>query len=65
MPGVVYGQQESGHVLKVMVAVDRLLIEREMRRRGAALENTVYEVSLPDGTVYSVVPRQVQLNPRK
>lgn len=48
-----------------MIAVDRLLLEREMRRRGAAFENTIYDVSLPDGTAFTVVPRQLQLNPCK
>jgi len=65
VPGVIYGTDGKGRVVKVMVAADRLLLEREMRRRGAALENTVYDVSLPNGTSFTVVPRQLQLNPCK
>ncbi|RYG63531.1 hypothetical protein EON64_15765 [archaeon] len=66
VPGVVYGQDDDGNVLKRMVTVDKLALTRELGKQGKSFENTLYELEVQEegqGTRYLVVPRQVQLCP--
>ena len=65
IPGVVYGQGTSGEDHRVLVKVNLRELQREMRRVGKSLENTVYELQVEGGATETVTPRQVTFNPRK
>jgi ribosomal protein L25 (general stress protein Ctc) len=49
VPGVVYGTDDDGNVVKHLVSIDRKQISREARARTVSLENTVYKLTLDLG----------------
>lgn len=64
IPGVFYGF-EDGKDFKVLVMLEASVVSKEMRLRGAELENTLYNLDIKGLSKCLVVPRTVQINPRK
>jgi ribosomal protein L25 (general stress protein Ctc) len=62
IPGVLYGVDKDRNVVKVLIYTELKEIEREVRIRGAALENTIYDLVV-EGNVHKVIPRQIHFNP--
>ena len=58
-----YGKDDDGNVLKLSIVVNLLDLNREVRRLGYSIENTLYEVEIDNGASYIVVPRQLQIDP--
>eukprot|EP00601_Ochromonadales_sp_CCMP2298_P004258 CAMPEP_0173181066 /NCGR_PEP_ID=MMETSP1141-20130122/7074_1 /TAXON_ID=483371 /ORGANISM="non described non described, Strain CCMP2298" /LENGTH=100 /DNA_ID=CAMNT_0014104005 /DNA_START=140 /DNA_END=438 /DNA_ORIENTATION=+ len=46
VPGVLYGVDQDRNVLKTLVTVPQKELMRELRARGKAFENTVYEITM-------------------
>lgn len=44
IPGVVYGNDDDGNVLKTMVTIPEKVLRREIRLHGLSFENTPYEL---------------------
>lgn len=65
MPGVIYGVDEDKNIVKILISVKENDLVVEMKKRGQSLENTLYEIHLPDETKHLVTPRQIQFNPRE
>ncbi len=66
IPGVVYGKDDDGNVLKVMVSVPIKDLVKELRKQGKSFENTIYRVVVqPTGEQYITTPRQIQFNPSR
>lgn len=68
VPGVVYGVDSNGNVMKRLVYSSKREILRELNRQHFSFENTLYEVSLEAGSPAEgllVTPRQLQVDPIK
>ena len=65
VPGVIYGENDDKQNLKILVQVNRIEFEQQLRAKGASIENTIYNIKLDNGETYPVVPRQIQFNPCK
>eukprot|EP00128_Syssomonas_multiformis_P013280 Colp12_sorted_trinity150504_noHs@6058 len=78
VPGVLYGTDNDGNVLKNLIQVSQKEVMKELRVRGASFENTVYEMTVKeeidegseveapktkDVATYLVTPRQTQFSP--
>jgi len=67
IPGVLYGKDQNGRVLKQLISVETKALSREIRSRGVTLENTVFELNVMDEdgteTKHAVAPRQLTRNP--
>ena len=64
VPGVLLGVDENRNVVKVLLQVDMIALNREIRKYGVSFENTIYELILNDEK-YLVTPRQLQVHPGK
>ena len=62
IPGVLYGSDHQGNVMKLVIGIDKKILMKEMRLRNMSFENTLYEMNV-NGTKYMVTPRQLQVNP--
>ena len=62
IPGVLYGTDHQGNVMKLVIGIDKKILMKEMRVRNNSFENTLYEMNV-NGTKYMVTPRQLQVNP--
>lgn len=65
IPGVLYGTDDDGNVLKTMITVDKKQLGVELIKKGKSFENTVYELKIQGGTNTDrllVTPRQAQFN---
>lgn len=65
VPGVLYGAVEEDSPVKVSLGVPMLELEAALRQYGRSVENTVFQLTLPDDTKRVVVPRQIQVHPCK
>jgi large subunit ribosomal protein L25 len=64
IPGVIYGKDDDGNVLKMLVTVPVKDLMRELRSKGKSFENTLYSIIVqPTGEQYYTTPRQIQFNP--
>ncbi len=48
--------------MKLNLSLDLKDVTREIRERGKAFENTLYELNLDNNTKHLVVPRQTQIH---
>ena len=62
-PGVFYGTEDDGTPIRQMIALDTRLIQKEMRKRGVKLENTLYKLDIEGICSEFVVARNTQINP--
>lgn len=63
IPGVLYGIDEDHNVVKFPIVTPIRDIVREMRTKGLSLENSLYTITLDNGTNHVVTPRQLQIHP--
>ena len=62
--GIVYGKTKDGLTLNTRIKIKSTEFEKQLRLRGAAIENTLYQVVI-DNVEYNVLPRQIQFHPCK
>ena len=62
--GIVYGKRKDGLTLNTRIKIKSTEFEKQLRLRGAAIENTLYQVVI-DNVEYNVLPRQIQFHPCK
>ena len=63
MTGVIYGTDRNRNRVKISIILDRLAINREVRKLGYSFENTIYKLTVNEES-YIVTPRQLQIDPR-
>ena len=60
IPGILYGKDNEGNQLKIIVQIERKQLNSLIRKYGNSLETIVFKSKFPDGRSYFVSPRQLQ-----
>ena len=60
IPGLLYGKDNEGNQLKILVQIDTKQLNRLIRTYGRSLETIVFDLKFPDGRSYLASPRQLQ-----
>lgn len=63
VPGILYGKDDNGNNVEVMVKTPLRRIQQEHNRRRHALEATVYKLKFDDNTEFLASPKQLALHP--